>query len=231
MHYVPIKEIRGNEDLHKIAQMIKFETNNNFMPEDAKRDMFLRELETQIEWELDMLLPSVDRDVLVQAHKEILQIKENEIASFKDKVENFLKQSENYNEYKVEYILIDNEKLSNSFVIATKYDEMIQINPYDMYVRDIADWAYNFDEDIFKELERKKEISYMSMEMHYNIWNFLEEYYPEEIECIKGTQLYLKYCKDNNITKERIDKENNFNDTPNAMKYYEKIRMKDKEAR
>ena len=231
LHYVPIKEIRGNEDLHKIAQMIKFETDDNLMPEDTKRDMFLRELETQIEWELDMLLPSVDRDILVQAHKEILQIKENEIASFKDKVENFLKQSEDYNEFKVEYILIDNEKLSNSFVIATNYDEMIQINPYDMYVRDIADWAYNFDDDIFKELEEKKEISYMSMEMHYNIWNFLEEYYPEEVDCIKGTQLYLKYCKENNITKERIDKENNFNDTPNAMKYYETIKMKDKEAR
>ena len=142
-----------------------------------------------------------------------------------------MKQSEDYNEFKVEYILIDNEKLSNSFVIATKYDEMIQINPYDMYVRDIADWAYNFDEDIFKELEEKKEISYMSMEMHYNIWNFLEEYYPEEVDCIKGTQLYLKYCKENNITKERIDKENNFNDTPNAMKYYETIKMKDKEER
>ena len=63
LHYVPIKEIRENEDLHKIAQMIKFETDDNFMPEDTKRDMFLRELETQIEWELDMLLPSVDRDV------------------------------------------------------------------------------------------------------------------------------------------------------------------------
>lgn len=104
LHYVPIKEIRGNEDLHKIAQMIKFETDDHFTPEDTKRDMFLRELGTQIEWELDMLLPSVNKYVLVQAHKEILQIKENEIASFKDKVENFLKQSEDYNEFKVEYI-------------------------------------------------------------------------------------------------------------------------------
>ena len=47
----------------------------------------------------------------------------------------------------------------------------------------------------------------------------------------KGTQLYLKYCKQNNITKEKIDKENGFNDTPNVMKYYETIKMKDKGAR
>ena len=36
------------------------------MPEDTKRDMFLREIETQIEWELDMLIPSVDRDILTE---------------------------------------------------------------------------------------------------------------------------------------------------------------------
>ena len=47
LHYVPIKEIRANEDLHKIAQMIKFETDDVVMPEDTKRDMFLREIETQ----------------------------------------------------------------------------------------------------------------------------------------------------------------------------------------
>lgn len=231
LHYVPIKEIRANEDLHKIAQMINFETDDVVMPEDTKRDMFLREIETQIEWELDMLIPSVDRDILMKAHKEILKIKENEIEGFKDKVDNFLKQSEEYKNYEIQYILADNEKLRYSFVIATNGDEIIQINPYDMYVRSVADWAYNFDEDIFRELERKKEISYMSMEVHYNIWNFIQEYYPEEIDYKKGTQLYLKYCKQNNITKEKIDKENGFNDTPNVMKYYETIKMKDKGAR
>lgn len=231
LNYVPIKEIKGNEDLHKIAQMIKFETDDNFMPEDTKRDMFIKELETQIKWELDMLIPSVDREVLVQAHKEILTIKEKEIKSFKDKVDDFLKQSDDYKDFNIEYILVDNENLGKSFVIASKDDEIIQIDPYDMYIKHIADWTYNFDEDIFNELETGKEISYMTINTHYAIWDCLEKCYPDDIENIKGVQLYLKYCKENEITKEKIDKENNRIDTPNAMKYYERIKMKDKGAR
>ena len=231
LNYVPIKEIKGNEDLHQIAQMIKFETDDNFMPEDTKRDMFIKELETQIKWELDMLIPSVDREILMQAHKDILRIKEKEIENFKDKVNNFLKQSEDYQDFKIEYILADNENLGKSFVIASKDDEIIQIDPYDMYIKHIADWTYNFDEDIFKELENGKEISYMTINAHYAIWDCLEKCYPDDIENIKGVQLYLKYCKENEITKEKIDKENNRIDTPNAMKYYEKIKIKDKGAR
>lgn len=231
LNYVPIKEIKGNEDLHQIAQMIKFETDDNFMPEDTKRDMFIKELETQIKWELDMLIPSVDREILMQAHKDILRIKEKEIENFKDKVNNFLKQSEDYQDFKIEYILADNENLGKSFVIASKDDEIIQIDPYDMYIKHIADWTYNFDEDIFKELETGKEISYMTINTHYAIWDCLEKCYPDDIENIKGVQIYLKYCKENEVTKEKIDKENNRIDTPNAMKYYEKIKIKDKGAR
>lgn len=228
IRYVPIKEILGNEDLHKIARKINFETDDNFMPEDTKRDMFLRELETQIEWELDMVSPDVSKSVLSEAHKELMTIKSKEITCFKDKINDFLQKSEEYNDFNLNYILIDNNKLSNSIIIASNYDEMIQINPYTMYIKDIADWAYNFDDDIFEELESGKEISYMDMEVHYAIWHLLDESYPEEIEYKKGVQLYLKYCKEKNITKESIEKATGLKDVPNAMEYYKSKREKER---
>ena len=231
LNYVPIKEIRGNEDLHKIAQTIKFETDDCFMPEDTKRATFLREIETQIEWELNMVHPGVSRETLIEADRAIMQVKEKEINSFKDKVNNFLKHNKKYDGFNIEYILVDNKSLDKSFIVASRDDEIIKIDPYDMYIKDIIDWTYNFDDDIFQELEEGKEISYMTIDTHYAIWDCLERCYPDDIKNIKGVQIYLKYCKENNITKERIDKETNHIDTPNVMKYCESIKRKNKGAR
>lgn len=228
VRYVPIKEIRGNEDLHKIAQQINFETDDSLMPEDTKRDVFLRELETQIEWELDMVSPSVSKKILNEAYDKLLKIKATDIVEFREKTNEFLKNNEEYSNFKVNYVLVDNKKLSNSIILASDYDEMIQIAPYTMDTKNILGWAYNFDDDIFEELERGKEISYMSMEVHYAIWTSLNELYPEEIEYKKGVQLYLKYCKDNQITKEKIEKANKLDDVPNAMKYYKDKKEKER---
>ncbi len=219
IRYVPIKDIRGNEDLHKIAQQINFETNDNFMPEDTKRDDFLHEIKTQIEWELDMVSPSVNKRILNKCYEEILEIETKEITSFKENIENFLKTNEEYEDYNLSYIFSDKKKLGYSVIMASNYDEMIRIQPYTLEVNDVADWAYNFDEDIFEELENGREISYMSMDVHYSIWCSLDELYPEEITHKKGVQMYLKYCKDNKITKELLKKENGL-DVPNVMKYY-----------
>jgi hypothetical protein len=41
-------------------------------------------------------------------------------------------------------------------------------------------------------------------------------------------QQYLKYCKDNNITKERIEEETHLGTLSDVMKYYKPL---DKEAR
>lgn len=228
VRYVPIKDIRGNEDLHKIAKRIDFETDDNLMPEDTKRDVFLRELETQIEWELDMVSPNVSKNILNECYNELLKIKNKEISDFKEKVIDFLQKSDDYEKFNLDYILIDDKKLSNTIIIASNYDEMIQVDPYTLDTKNIFDWAYNFDEDIFEELENGKKISYMSMEVHYGIWNSLNELYPEDIEYKKGVQMYLKYCKDNKITKEVIEKENGLNGVPNAMKYYKENKGKER---
>lgn len=75
---IPIKDIKGNEDLHEIAKKVNFE-QNAFMPEDTTREQFIQALKGQIEWELDMLIPSVSKSILEQEHLKILKIEESEM--------------------------------------------------------------------------------------------------------------------------------------------------------
>lgn len=148
------------------------------------------------------------------------KIANKENTSLKDKINEFLKKSKEYKEFELQYILTNNENLNDSIAIAFMADEIIQINPYNMHIEEINEWAYNFDEDFFKKLEEGEVINYISMQGHFNIWMFLENNYPNDVTYKKGTQIYLKYCKQHKITKEAIDKDNGFNDTPNIMRYY-----------
>lgn len=145
-----------------------------------------------------------------------------EVEQIKEEISKFLKSNEEYENYSVEYILIDKENPEKSFAFASNYDEMIEVNITSHEITSVADWAYNFDEDIFGELENNKIIGYMSMETHFNIWETIHQWYPEDIENKKGMQKYLKYCKDNKITKEVIEKEVNLNLNVDVMKFYEK---------
>ena len=140
--------------------------------------------------------------------------------NLKDKINNFLEKSKEFKEFELQYILLDKENLKNSTALAFKADEIIEINPFNMQVEEVAEWAYDLDTDFFKKLEEGKTINYISMQSHFNIWTFIENYYPDDIEYKKGTQIYLKYCKQNKITKMEIDKGNGFNDTPNVMRFY-----------
>ena len=151
-----------------------------------------------------------------------------EILNIKEKVIDFLKGSEEYEKFNIEYILKDNQNVNKTIIMASNYDEMICISPYSMEISNIADWAYNFDDDIFEELEKGKEISYMQMEVHYSIWMSLEQCYPEDIEHKKGVQKYLKYCKENNITSNVIEKAINLEKVPNIMKFYKDKKEKER---
>lgn len=115
--------------------------------------------------------------------------------------------TEEYKGFKLEYILQNIEEKENVIAIAVKDDEMIDINPFTKEVNNVPDWAYSFDIDIFEELEWNKEIVYMTPEVHYSIWVELNKFYPEEYEHMEGINMYLKYCKKNNITKDKINKE------------------------
>ena len=121
-----------------------------------------------------------------------------------ENIHQFLKESDEYMDYKVEYILADNNTREMS-VYASNGDSLIKIDPSTLEINEIADLAYAFDTDVFSELQNGKNINYMSMETHYNIWNEIEMYYPSDIENKDGLNIYLKYCKDNNINKSTID--------------------------
>ena len=66
-------KIKGNEDLQQIAEKIKFQ-EDVLMPEDITREQFIKELKSQIEWELDMVAPSVSKDILHQEYLKLLKI-------------------------------------------------------------------------------------------------------------------------------------------------------------
>lgn len=67
----------------------------------------------------------------------------------------------------------------------------------------VPEWDFNVDDYLFESLENGHEISYMSLECHYNIWCSVDEN-REELNHLDGLQKYLSYCQKNNITPETI---------------------------
>ena len=151
-----------------------------------------------------------------------------DIEKILNETKELLKNSEDYKDMEICYILEDTKDMKESFIIAMEGNDIIQINAITKEVSDVADWAYNIDDDIFAMLESDKKISYMSMNMHYGIWQTIEQWYPEDLEYKKGMQKYLKYCKDNKITKDVIEKETELDKLPDAMKYYKKEKNKER---
>ena len=75
LHYIPIKELSGNEDLKVICKKINF-YEDDLLPEDTKREELIKEIKIEIEWQLNMVSPSVDKWTLEECYQEILQIEE-----------------------------------------------------------------------------------------------------------------------------------------------------------
>lgn len=122
----------------------------------------------------------------------------------------------------IEYILVDTRNLENSQAVVISEDGEIgyQILPYQNDIKNILDWDYSIDEYVFGELENGNVIAYMSDEMHLVIWNDIDKYYPEDMNHKNGVQKYLKYCKENEITKEYLEKTTNQKDFEDVMKYH-----------
>lgn len=92
-------------------------------------------------------------------------------------------------------------------------DGMISYFPYDFssvvlirdgeypFIRDLQDWGFDFETDLFNELQSGASIRFMSLDTHESIIAELEaiskaEYDPNTQEGIKK---YLKYCKKSHI--------------------------------
>lgn len=141
-----------------------------------------------------------------------------------------------YREYKIECVLIDRNDMKKSYGIAMCYSDISIVDMTKKEVNYIPNAEYTFDigdDSVFPSLQKgKMEIAYMSMEVHYALWQEIDRYYPEDIKNKKGVQMYIKYCEENNITKEVIDKGINYDKTPDIMNFKEKkIKDKNRETR
>lgn len=148
------------------------------------------------------------------------------IQKIKENIETFLMESMEHQNKKIDYILIDSERNETYILASDGVDEAIEFTPYSKeysggYVN-VPEWDYNFDNYIYNYLEEGKKIIYMTDNVHYSIWNSINELYPNDIEYKDGVQKYLQYCADNGITKEYLDNKTGF-DTPDVMKYFEGI--------
>lgn len=149
----------------------------------------------------------------------------------KEEIETILKNDEEHCDYKIECILIDKKDIKKSYGIAMNYNDVAIIDISEKGINDISNAEYTFNiggDSIFPSLENGIEIAYISMEAHYGLWQEIDRYYLEDIKNKKGVQMYLKYCKENNITKEAIDNGINYNETPDVMKYFQEVKSKNK---
>lgn len=130
--------------------------------------------------------------------------------------------------YEVIYTLINSKNPKNSFALCWNDSSELFCIVYP-YVKDlqyklnfIPEWKFDFTEAFLGYLEEGYKIQdFKSLEYHQWIWNDIEDNYPD-LEYQKGLNEYLKYCKINGITKQKLDNSTSLSDTPDIMKYYQK---------
>ena len=121
--------------------------------------------------------------------------------------------------------IIFDEKPKSTYTIATDGNDICySFDPYSKYEPNgyniVPEWDYNFDYYVYDLLEKGCDIGYMTDEMHYGIWNSINELYPNDIEFTDGVLRYVEYCKNNNITKEYLDSKVDL-ETPDIMPLFD----------
>lgn len=110
----------------------------------------------------------------------------------------------------IQYILTrkkDDEVEMKSYVSAIHDPEIMYCitgNVENNHFFEVAPWDFNIEDYLFEDLENGFEISYMSIEEHYNFWCAIDEW-KNEIQHTEGLQKYLSYCQKNNITADTLD--------------------------
>lgn len=134
-----------------------------------------------------------------------------------------------YDEHKdknIQYVLENPNDKYNSKAVASNIEEILVINPITNEINFMHEWDFSIDYNIFEEL-KDKNIVYMNMNTHYGIWQYIADNYPD-IDNKEGMQKYLKYCREHDITKERVEVAAKVKGLNDAMKYY---KPQDKEVR
>lgn len=158
---------------------------------------------------------------------------EDIIRQTRDNVEAFLREDIELQNMQIDLILVNPQTNETITLASDGQEKMIQFAPYttkengyENGYMNVPEWDFNFDTYLFKELQKGYEVGYMSDECHYGVWQTIDEWYPEEFDNIDGVQKYLKYCKDNGITKEYLDNKIGLN-TKDVMQYYENLEIGD----
>lgn len=145
-----------------------------------------------------------------------------------ENVSSFL--SKEHKNMHIDCILYD-EKTHSTYTTATDENgTCFNFDPYSKYEPNgyniIPEWDYNFDYYVYDLLNKGCEIGYITDNMHYAIWNSINELYPNDIEFTDGVKKYVNYCKENDITKEYIYSKTNL-ETPDIMPLFnnEKLRV------
>lgn len=147
----------------------------------------------------------------------------------KNNIEEFLMEDIEHKNKRIDYILVNEKKNEYIALASDGLEEMIEFAPYTKELingySNVPEWDFNFDTYLFEHLENEYDIAYMRDDVHYGVWQTLNDLYPLDIESKKGVQKYLEYCYKNNITKEYLEEKLQFNcpnlSVPDIMKYYE----------
>lgn len=142
----------------------------------------------------------------------------------KIKVEKFLNDNIEHQDKKIDYILYKPDEMETNILASNSNDEAIEFRSNTNDFNYVPEWDYNFDYYIYNLLEENWKIEYMTPEVHYSIWNSINELYPNDIDYKDGVQNYLQYCADNKITKKNLDEETGLN-TPDVMQHFEGIAL------
>ena len=146
----------------------------------------------------------------------------NNIQKIYDQANFFLDNDVNYQNCKIDYIL-ENPKNGDVLLLASDgYEVAIEFQLKDgkLDYYKVPEWDYNFDYYLYNRFEEGYKIACMTDEIHYNLWNSIHELYPDDIEFKNGVKNYIKYCKNNHINKDYIDKKTNL-DTPDIMHLFQ----------
>jgi len=114
--------------------------------------------------------------------------------------------------FHLDCVLVKGGKFRPDTAIAYAHyqDEMIMFDPFkdSAGIKYLWDWSFSFDGDLFMYLEQSYELAGMSLSAHYAAWMEITGLYDDEsINFIKGMQRHLKYCKQNQVTRELLCKE------------------------
>lgn len=114
-----------------------------------------------------------------------------------------------YNDLELGYTLEDKHGTISFFPYDSSSSVALIRDSEYPFVRDLQDWGFDFETDLFNELQSGATIRFMSLDTHENVIAELEmvsktDYDPKTQE---GIQKYLKYCKRNNIHSYLPDKD------------------------